>query len=93
MEEPSLHGVEYNGDSGHTSRATGCIADAEDGGNADEPPLPSASSSSYLTLQSVGESRFGNKQHSSEKDTINTQDEAHMLSPKAVCLKLAVDPQ
>ena len=85
MEEPSLHGVSNNGDSGNTSRPTGSIAVSDEGGNVDDPPpIPSASSSRYLTEKSVGESRLNDVQNYNENDLNDVHLNAHALTYAAV---------
>ena len=94
MEEPSLHGVSSNGDSGNASRPTGCIAASDEGGNVDDPPpIPSASSSRYLTEKSVGESRFDGNHKLNENDLKDIQNLAHTLPRDVVAHKLESDLQ
>jgi Na+-exporting ATPase len=90
MEEP-LHGVRSNGESGNTSRPTGGLPASEDANVDDPPPIPSASSSSYLTSQSVGESRFKDKTHINENDPDLIHNTAHALSIDDVARCLATD--
>ena len=90
MEEP-LHGVRSNGDSGNATRPTGGLAASEDANVDDPPPIPSASSSSYLTSQSVGESRFKDKTHINENDPDLIRNTAHALTIDDVARCLATD--
>ena len=90
MEEP-LHGVRSNGDSGNTTRPTGGLAASEDANVDDPPPIPSASSSSYLTSQSVGESRFKDKTHINENDPDLIHNTAHASTIDKVARCLATD--
>ncbi|KAK3717248.1 hypothetical protein LTR37_005957 [Vermiconidia calcicola] len=88
MEEPSLHGVNNNGDSGNTPRPSGCIAASDEGGNADDPPpIPNASSPSYLTEKSVGESRFRHNLDNQD-DLGNIHNYAHTIPYGNVATKL-----
>ena len=93
MEETSLHAVNNNVDSGNTSRPSGCIAAVEDGSVDDPPPIPSASSSRYLTEKSVGESRFDESQFKNENDSSHIHNIAHALSLDDVADRLATDPK
>lgn len=92
MEEPSSHGVSNNGESGHTSRPTG-LSTLDNGGSDDPPPIPSASSSSYLTEKSVGESRLKEHHSSDQHDPSTIQDRAHTLRSGQVARELSTDIQ
>ena len=76
MEEPSSHGVNGNGDSGHAARPTGCLAALDNGGSDEPPPIPSASSSSHLTARSVGESRYPEHPEQPAQQKPNPQSDA-----------------
>lgn len=93
MEETSLHGVSSNGDSGNASRPSGCIAAADEGTVDDPPPIPSASSSRYLTEKSVGESRFDHTHLNNNGDSDHIGNIAHALTLDVVANRLTTDPK
>ena len=90
MEETSLH-VSNNGDSGNASRPSGCIATAEEGTVDDPPPIPSASSSRYLTEKSEGESRFDIAHINNDDDSGHIENIAHTLPLEVAAKRLATD--
>lgn len=93
MEEPSLHGVHNNGDSGNAARPAGGLAASEDANVDDPPPIPSASTSAYLTEKSVGVSRLNDKIPGiNEDDPDDIHITAHALTVDIVARVLASDP-
>ena len=91
MEEPSLHGVRSNGDSGNT-RPAGGLAASEDANVDDPPPIPSASASRYLTDKSVGVSRLNENIYPfNENDPEDIHHTAHALAIEDVTRILATD--
>ena len=93
MEEPSLHGVRSNGDSGNTTRPAGGLATSEDANVDDPPPIPNASASRYLTNESVGVSRFNEEPYPfNENDPEDIHNTAHALVIEDVTRILATDP-
>ena len=92
MEEPSLHGVRSNGDSSTTARPTGGLTASEDANVDDPPPIPSASTSRYLTEKSVGVSRLDDTLGTiNENDSENIHNTAHALNIDDVAHVLATD--
>ena len=92
MEEPSLHGVSNNGDSGNASRPSGCIAASDEGSVDDPPPIPSASLSAIKpTEKSVGKSRFDKNKLNIENDFGHICHIAHTLPAEDVANGLATD--
>lgn len=84
-----MHAVQNNGVASHTPRGSGSIATCEDDGNADDPPpIPSAGSSSYLTDQSVGETRLNTSYHNARHDSQEIHVQAHILPPALVAQQL-----
>merc|ERR1712054_671025 len=92
MEEAPVHAVQKNGFASHTSRPSGSIATCEDDGSSDDPPpIPCAGSSSYLTSQSVGETRLNNpnkNHHHVHHDPAEVHTLAHTLASGQVAEKL-----
>ena len=80
MEEPSSHGATTNGESSNSARPVDCNAVSEEGGNGDEPPIPSASSSRHLTEKSEGESRFDTTTLYLQYDADKANAQAHVLT-------------
>ena len=92
MEEPSTHGVSNNGETGHATRPSS-LSIPENGGSDDPPPIPNASSSSYLTEKSVGESRLKEYHSSDQNDPTTISDRAHTLKPNQVAYQLSTNIQ
>ncbi|KAK5697587.1 hypothetical protein LTR97_007725 [Elasticomyces elasticus] len=93
MEEALPHAESTSHGSGHAPHATGGGAAAEEvgDGSGEPPPIPSASSSSYLTSQSVGGSRLDKNNiqlHEKSEVFVDIDRPAHTLSVDAVALKL-----
>ncbi|KAK5676447.1 hypothetical protein LTS10_010747 [Elasticomyces elasticus] len=93
MEEALPHAESTSHGSGHAPHATGGGAVAEEvgDGSGEPPPIPSASSSSYLTSQSVGGSRLDKNNiqlHEKSGVFVDIDSPAHTLSVDAVALKL-----
>ncbi|KAK6410367.1 hypothetical protein LTR81_015360 [Elasticomyces elasticus] len=93
MEEALPHAESTSHGSGHAPHATGGGAAAEEvgDGSGEPPPIPNASSSSYLISQSVGESRLDKHNiqlHEKSGGFVDIDSPAHTLSVDAVARKV-----